>query len=558
MPPLTLANVLPHLANYVTRLRPAQITDPNHPDYGALINPEYDLPDVHYTVEFLVSSAYLALAGSTYEKHLAEATAAAASINRAQRESGLIDLLSVNYDSAPDASFAVQKLCTVVELARSFGVQGSAWSELLQMVETFIRRAVGGIVSGGFHTPNHRWVMVSALVQAKALYSDLDVEAAVEAYLAEGIDIDPEGAFIERSVSIYDAIVDRSLLFIAEHWKAPVALEAAIRNLTFDLHLLHADGTAETGLSRRQDHGTRDVPLGLASCYLLAYRLHSQLEFVEAAQFLWNQTEAQGTRYAGHLPWLTYALLRVGDPPATEGRIPENYAHHYPVNGLWRVRRGLLSATLFRDATRLLSFVYGAAELSSVRISFTYFGGLTGRFIGDSLTVDQEGATLRSEGRRNPRRPGYELPLGRPVPPDRWEETLHERALRRLPPLTSILRVMETHDCHGHGFDLHFTTLDGLHGVAAQIAFDFAPGGVWETAETRLQPSAGQVIFLKQNWATMRYGNDVIYLAPGAYAHGMWQMREAEPAPNHVRVLLTFRTPVNHLIQLRAYRGLRP
>jgi hypothetical protein len=32
-------------------------------------------------------------------------------------------------------------------------------------------------------------------------------------------------------------------------------------------------------------------------------------------------------------------------------------------------------------------------------------------------------------------------------------------------------------------------------------------------------------------------------------------MRAAEPAPDHVRVLLTFFTPVDHRLQLRVYRG---
>lgn len=106
MPSLTLANVLPHRANDVTRLRPTQITGPNYPDYGAQIDPESDLLGVHYTVEFLVSSTYLALVDSTYEEHLVQTTAVPAFINRAQRKSGLIDLLSVNYGSAPNASFA--------------------------------------------------------------------------------------------------------------------------------------------------------------------------------------------------------------------------------------------------------------------------------------------------------------------------------------------------------------------------------------------------------------------------------------------------------------------
>ena len=52
------------------------------------------------------------------------------------------------------------------------------------------------------------------------------------------------------------------------------------------------------------------------------------------------------------------------------------------------------------------------------------------------------------------------------------------------------------------------------------------------------------------------YGNDVIEVGPGAAAHGMWQMREAEPAPNHVRALLTFLTPVDCALTICAYRGL--
>ena len=71
-----------------------------------------------------------------------------------------------------------------------------------------------------------------------------------------------------------------------------------------------------------------------------------------------------------------------------------------------------------------------------------------------------------------PRRPGYELPLGKPVPPEQWQELLQERQLRRLPPATSSLTVEEVEG----GFDLRYQTLDGLHRVAAQIAFDFPPG----------------------------------------------------------------------------------
>jgi len=215
----------------------------------------------------------------------------------------------------------------------------------------------------------------------------------------------------------------------------------------------------------------------------------------------------------------------------------------------------LLSASFFRDATRLLSFTFGAAELTSLKISATYFGGDCGHFIGDRLEARGGRVALWSEGRRRARRPGYEQPLGRPVLPERWAEMIAERGLRSLPPLFSLLEAQEAADDRGRGFDLRFRTLDGLDRVAVQLAFDFPPGGIWETADTRMKPVAGQTIFLKQDYGAMRYGNDVIEIGPGAAGHGMWQMREAEPAPNHARVLLAFLTPVDHAFTIRAYRG---
>src|SRR5262249_45377438 len=92
-------------------------------------------------------------------------------------------------------------------------------------------------------------------------------------------------------------------------------------------------------------------------------------------------------------------------------------------------------------------------------------------------------------------------------------------------------------------------------GVPAQIAFDFPAGGVWETDDLCLKPEAGQVLFLKRGGGTMRYGNDVIALEPGADAHRTWIMRDTETAPDHVRVLFTFRTPTEHAFCIRAYRA---
>ncbi|MGC9349087.1 MAG: hypothetical protein ACP5JG_13160, partial [Anaerolineae bacterium] len=396
--------------------------------------------------------------------------------------------------------------------------------------------------------PNHRWVIASALTQAQALFPDLDVGATIEAYLAEGIDVDAEGFYIERSVGNYDAVNDLSWLLLADHMDLPNALDAVRRNLELDLHLLHADGTAETGLSHRQDYGWRAVPASLIPNFLLYHRLRPTPTFLRAAQWLWSRAEA------GHnLLWISYALLKSRghfDPAReVEAELPTDFTLHLPLNGLWRLRRGPLSVSVFQDATRLLSLGHGHARLSALRIDMTYFGGACGHFTTDDLAVEERQVVLRSEGLGRPRRPGYELPLGRPVPPERWHEAIEERGLRRLSPITSTLALQEVPG----GVTLDYKTLDGAEGVATQVVLDFEPGGIWETANTRLMPQPGQVLFLKGGWGEMRYGTNVIRVEGGAYAHSMWRMRESEPPGDAVRVLLTFETPVDHTFRLVGY-----
>lgn len=557
MSSLNLHNVAHALARQVIHSFASQITAPDHADYGGVVRADWGLADHGTTAGFIASTLYLYLAqlrlGTDAPQQpdaatlLSKANLAADYLLRIQRPTGRIDLLDCNFDSSPDAGFVVQLLCPVIEMARPLTEKHSQLAEALQKVERFTYRAAVGILDGGFHTPNHRWVMVSALAQANRLFSDLDADAVIKSYLAEGFDIDPEGAFIEHSAGVYDAICDLSLFFIGEYWDCPEALPAARANLELDLHLMHADGSVETGLSRRQDYGTRSVPLHLAVAYLVGGFVENDARFFGAAAFLWEKAVESGQ--AGSA-WLCYPLLKYGDPPISNAELlPTDFARFFPHNGIWRVRRDLQSATFFRGTTHLLSLIHGKAELSAVKISQSYFGA--GRFVAERLEVVEGKAVLRSEGQSLPRRPGYDYPLGQPVPPEQWAELRATREYRPLPPCVSTLTVEEIEG----GFACRYQTLEGEPGVPAQIAFDFPPGGIWETEGVCFKPEAGQVIFLKQGAGRMRYGDDVVEIAPGADAHRTWNMRDTESAPGHVRVLFTFRTPVDHSFCIRSYRS---
>ncbi|MBN1937875.1 MAG: hypothetical protein JW934_24690 [Anaerolineae bacterium] len=547
--PLTLDTVVDALAEQAQKALARQITDVAHPNVGACVSEAFGIAEPASAVSLIAACGFLYLVQRD-DFWLERARLGIDYMLRAQHSDGLIDLISCNYDSAPDTGFAVQRLCPLIELGRGTGLAGeqagrdSRWTDFSTQVEAFVRRAVPGMLTGGFHTPNHRWAISSALAWAAHLCPDLDVDDTVAAYLAEGFDVDQEGAFIERSVGVYDAVCDRSLLLLHTLWQAPGALGAVQANLDLDLHLLHADGTAETGLSRRQDLGTRTVPLGLAAPYLWAAHLLGEARFAAAAQFLWTSATSFGL---DDLNWLLYALLRLGEPDGelkVVDALPNRFTRYLPLNGIWRVRDGPFSATLFRGSTRLLTLVYGQAELCGLSASQSYFG--VGQFVGDSLEVQGDVTVLRSEGMHRPHRPGYDLPLGRPVPPPSWHEIRLQGDYRPLPPCASELHVRQIDG----GLELHYRSLDGVDGVAAQVALDFPPGGVWETGDVCTSTHAGQAVFLKQGYGTMRYGTDAIRVGPGVYSHRTWQMRDVPLASDRVRVLFTFRTPIDYVFTI--------
>ena len=528
-----------------------QVTEAG-PNQGGVVRADWGLAEPTGTVGLTAAAGLLYLSRAirpheapsepSNEVVLDRMRLAADYLARVQRPSGRIDLRDCNYDSAPDAAFAVQALCPLIELGRPIRARSTAWDAVLRSVERFVRAALVGMLDGGFHTPNHRWVMAAAMTWAGRLFPDVDVQSVVRAYLAEGFDLNEDGAYTEQSAGLYDGICDRSLMLLHQYGGNSEALQAACANLTLNLHLLHPDGTIETGASRRQDRGQRPIPAALTLPYLMAYDVVQDSRFAEAADFLWARSQ-------GDAAGLTWYLLKRGDVEVSSGHaFPFDFARMFPAAGLWRSRRGAISATAFRGQTNLFRLIYGRAELRGVRISQSYFGA--GRFVGDEMLPEGSGCLLRSNGGGVVHRPGYDFPMGRPVDPSRWFEIRSEREWRPLPPCVSELSIAEADG----GYDLTYRTLDGMEGVTAQLALDFAPGGVFETADTCLEAQPGQVLFLKSGYAAMRYGHDLIEVGPGAHAHRMWAMRDAETAPEHVRVLLTFETPVQHRLRIRCRR----
>lgn len=166
---------------------------------------------------------------------------------------------SGNISSPPDSAFSLNDAAQTALLiharpdAASLGLVDVA-DDLQQLLD----RATPGLVAGGVHTPNHRWELAAALSRIDVLAPDPAVRQRVSAWLAEGVDIDADGLYSERSANYAAYVSNPCLLVLGDLLDRPDLIDAVHRNLHAQADLTDHLGLVETVFSRRQDQRLLD------------------------------------------------------------------------------------------------------------------------------------------------------------------------------------------------------------------------------------------------------------------------------------------------------------
>jgi hypothetical protein len=458
----------------------------------------------------------------------------------AQNADGTVDYYETNFHSTPDLAFILEGACPTCALLRASPVPAIA-AVAVELGE-FIKRGGEALVAGGVHTPNHRWVVCAALAWVNSLFPDKRYVARADQWLAEGIDLDPDGQYTEKSTTVYSPIVNRALINVARLLNRPALLEPVRKNLEMSLYYVHPDGDVVTEASRRQDRDQR----GNMHRYYYAYRTLALRDGNGRFAAMARQIEAETQGRVGELTtFLLEPEFGRALPPSAP--LPTDYAKVFAHSSLVRIRRGASSGTVLAGNPVFFSFRRGGAALSAVRLATAFFG--KGQFVGDALEARDGRYVLRQK---------LEGPYFQPLTAAQIADGEHtrmapngtlandsraKRARSEIQTLEAVVTVTETAGRFALAIAIRGTAF-----VPVAIELGFRAGGKFEGVE----PLAGAKDTFLLRSGTGRYtsGADTIEFGPGLAEHTYVQLRGALPKFDGPCVVLTGVTPFEFTLNI--------
>jgi hypothetical protein len=459
--------------------------------------------------------------------------AAACYMRQVQHPDGTINLHTTNFNSTPDTGFVIEYLTLAYSLLNSR--QEEKLAPLISQLHDFIIHAGKALCIGGIHTPNHRWVISMALARINALFPNPEYVQRIDQWLAEKIDIDPDGQFTEKSTSIYSPLTDRCLITMARLLNRPELYEPVRRNLDMTLYYIHPDGEIVTDASRRQDQYQR----GSMAPYYYPYRFMALLDqnsLYAAMTRLIEKTAkdklADELIFMQEDPSLKAGLLQ--DRP-----LPDSFVRIFPYSQLVRIRRGDVSATVLAKNPNIFSFHKGSAALEAVRLATAFFG--RGQFAGELLqqTGEQFVLTKNLEG------PYYQpLPLDKLQPDGDWEKS--DRSLRPTSQVQHLQTRVVISETDGR-FELFFD-IQGTDDVPVAIELAFRTGGQLQGVQS--VPDIENAFLLGKGMGKYIFEGSEIIFGAGIAEHSWTQLRGSLPKLNAMCVYLTGYTPFKFSLKI--------
>ncbi|WP_018930451.1 hypothetical protein [Gracilibacillus lacisalsi] len=482
-----------------------------------------------------------------------------------QHNDGTISPGYTNYHSPPDTGFVVTGFSQIYHLLEEDGSK-----MLASKLYLFLKRSMPAMLTGGCHTPNHRWVLTCALANLYHIFNDKRLVRRAEEWLNEGLDITKDGEWTERSNGIYNAVSDISLYHTAILLNKMELLDHVRNNLKMMVYLVHPNGEIVTEYSGRQDLGNHyDL-----SPYHLIYRLmahHDHNPVFQAMADLAIETVSEMGPVNNHilLGYLSFPFIQDenigkaelpkvyekvinGDYPIKENikalesvgyenRIEHSSMHTSFGSPIVRYRNEDISATIMTKNPSFFSLRNGKAEILGIKMYTSFSPGLVDF---DELEQMKHGYRLTKvldKGYTGPI-PGQYLPKNSEhkgiwyLLPHQYRNVTHNQSFE-----VTIDIVRE-----GNDWTIRVLTDDSAD-VFVQIEFLFRLND--KLKGEGLKKIGDHSYFWEGNDLTLLSGSDKITLESGEYEH--WQENIGSPKYHNLKqVKVNMISPINKRFRL--------
>ncbi|KAH8168457.1 hypothetical protein LIA77_11721 [Sarocladium implicatum] len=447
-----------------------------------------------------------------------------------------------NRHSPPDTGFLIEDFGIMYRILKADdGELSQEWADTIRGI---LRGAGRGLSKGGIHTPNHRWKVCAALARiTNILHDDPDTDNRalvdrVNQWLAEGIDIDADGIYSERSPIYFSEVTNPSLLTIARELDRSELVMDVRHNLNVTIQLSTPEGEIESIQSRRQD---QDQSPRFITSFYMQFRelaiLDGNGQFAAMAHLIERQFGSQLGDYLGN--FLERPELAVQLPPDQAPFLDSKKV--YTAAKLVRERRGKLAASIFGGTDFYdkegkpsdLFNTYGSglstnptffrawngeAVLEAVRLVPDFFS--MGHFRSDGIQLDEHNTSVTLSQQ-------LEIPYYLPMPPElrdqngdyKLSQSVDGRFYSKLdfsnrPTDPRRLSTNVTVTTTEEGYELAFE-VTGEEEVGMTLELTFRTGGTLEGVEEAVDEEENKVWQLKNGTGQYTLGKDKITFGPG-------------------------------------------
>lgn len=496
-----------------------QWTQKGHRYYGAV----YDHDSVvspgatSGLIQYLMSG-YVSKESKYYKSKeiLQHMTMAAEGLVNLQHEDGTIDLLSTNFHSTPDLGFTIYPLALSYQMMLQH--KELEYGEFPEIIKQYLLNAGRALSVGGIHTPNHRWVVSGALAWLDSFFPNTAYQSRVDQWLAEKIDIDPDGQYHERSTSVYTPITNRSLLVMAQKMGHEELYEVIRKNLDMTFYFVRSTGEIATESSRRQDKYVQSD----MSNYYLAYNYLALLD--KDSRYAGMVKYIEETVPVEHLSYMLPYLLTDKQlmKPLVDGEpLPTNYHKYFKYSDMVRIRRDEVDMSIITDNPIFLTYFKGEAALEAVRLSSAFFG--KGQFRSQQMEKVDENTYKLTSTIYGP----YYQPLPEekiPQEGEAWGQVSRaEREQSEIQELTVTVTVSEN-----NGKVSVTINIDGPDNLPVTLELGFREGGELSNVIPKQRIDQAYMA-IPGEFTIYKYGTDQIKVGPGVVHHNWTQLRGALP-----------------------------